>query len=821
MKKSLKYLLPVLVMIIIMSLIYVILGMYPFGSKSIVRVDADFQFIPVLYKIYDFLHGNFNIIYDDIGFGNNIFISMVLQGSFFSPVNLLLYFTSRENIVYYFNIIVLAKFCLIALTTYIYIDRNFKINTFYKVLGSVLYTFNGFVLLNFFSVMWLDCVILFPLIILYLDELLYKNKYMGYIIVLTLSLIISYYISYFILVFILFYGFNCIFIKIKKENRKQIIYRLGICTFISIMLSSFCLLPSLYQTLISSRFGSVNFCNFFDNLMLKSLHVLLSPFFVILTILYIEKMKKDKYNETHFVLLLILYVMGIFIEPINLTLHGGSYWDFPYRYGFITSFIIMVLGLRYIEKFDFNNKRNYSLLKIIMFVVVAFFVIYLNSRYLDNIVKSQIVLNFHDLPIYINLIEIILMIFMLYYISISFSNKYVRYIFIGISSLISIIIFCFWTMTYEPGYFLSINANKINNKLDIKHDGRYKVEYTTYCPDYGFILNVPTLDNWIHIIPEKELRAYESLGYRVSDTGINSYGGTAFTDWLFNTKYLFSRDEKSDLLYKDIDKYVDKYDEKYLYQYKFDSAPGVVFNGKMPENDFLVFENQNNIYKSLFNTDSKDYHIDYSDELEIDYNITEPGLLYFYSNSDYDIEYVKINDRYIHVDNDDIYINDLGLYDKDINIEIKLEDNNYFDFKLGFIKLTDILNLNSSVEYDNKRYHTYAKNNDSYLFLPINNIKGLRAYVNNKEVKINNYFDNFVSIKLDKGENYVKIKYGMPLFKIGIIVSIFGVLLLIFIKKYIIYDGVFINITYYVYILLVIILFLYYYVYSVIKRLLL
>lgn len=203
--KKFKFIIPSLITLGILLIIFYFQGLYPFSDNSIVQVDADYQFIPVLYRIYDFLHGNGNIIYDDIGLGNNIYISMIIQGSIFSPLSLLLYFTSRSNIVNFYNIIVIVKICLLSLTTYIYINKSFKVNEYYKIVFSLLYAFSGWIILNYFNIMWLDSIILFPLIIMYLNELLDSDKYIGYVITLSISLMISYYISYFILLFILFY----------------------------------------------------------------------------------------------------------------------------------------------------------------------------------------------------------------------------------------------------------------------------------------------------------------------------------------------------------------------------------------------------------------------------------------------------------------------------------------------------------------------------------------------------------------------------------------------------------------------------------------
>ena len=221
MKKYIKYIVPSMISFIILSILFYMNGLYPYGSNSIVQVDADYQFIPVLYRIYDFLHGNGSIIYNDMGLGNNIYISMILQGSIYSPVNLLLYFTKRGNIVNYFNVILLVKICLISLTSYIYINYKYKkVDYFYKILGSVIYSFCGFVIFNYFNIMWLDGVILLPIIMIGLDKLINDKGYLIYIISLGMCLMISYYISYFILVFIIFALIAYAILQIKMFGMK-------------------------------------------------------------------------------------------------------------------------------------------------------------------------------------------------------------------------------------------------------------------------------------------------------------------------------------------------------------------------------------------------------------------------------------------------------------------------------------------------------------------------------------------------------------------------------------------------------------------------
>ena len=586
----LKYLISPLIVFLILVIIFNNERLYPFGGYSIVQVDADYQFIPVMYRIWDFLHGRVGLIYDDIGLGNNIYISMIIQGSLFSPINLLLYLTPRTNILNFYNVLVIVKICLLSLTTYIFINYKFKVNEFYKVLNSILYALSGWVMLNYFNIMWLDCVILFPLIVMYLDKLFIEEKYLGYIITLGLSLAISYYISFFIILFILFYSCLNLYLFTDKVKSKKIIFRLGISTVVAILLSSFSLLPALYQTFISSRIDSSSVANIFDCFINKSLYLMGSPLFIILFIKLIIKYKKEPKKIFFFIVLLLLFILGLFIEPINLALHIGSHWSFPYRYSFITIFILMLGSLFYIKKFNLKGKNSWYW--IITFIIILIFGIYFNNQYLDKIIESQIVLDFDNQEVFNYILIIFLISFILSYLAVNFKHNYLKYITISVSSLFMIFVYASWTMYYSDGYFLTRNSNNINNYMKLPKDGRYKMDYTVYTPSYGFIYNVPTLDNWLHVLPSSEVKTYRALGYETSDTCIRSYGGTIFSDWLLNFKYVISQQVQDDDLYT----YIDQYEDFYLYKYNFQSGFGLEYD-TLQEIDFEYTDRL--IYKTI------------------------------------------------------------------------------------------------------------------------------------------------------------------------------------------------------------------------------
>ena len=379
-------------------------------------------------------------------------------------------------------------------------------------------------------------------------------------------------------------------------------------------------------------------------------------------------------------------------------------------------------------------------------------------------------------------------------------------------------------MYYNEGYYLTKNSNNINNNLDIVKDklARYKMGYTNYTPNYGFIYNVNTLDNWLHILPSTEINTYRDLGYRNTDTCIRSYGGTIFTDWLFNVKYIIDNKILNENMYT----LLETYNGYNLYEYNYNNGFGLVYNKIDNAQEDIYLDNlskQNYLYKNLFSKDQDIIKIDryeYETDGYINFNYEIDKLGFLYLDIDYEIDYIIVNGNYIDYDEGN-YIIDLGIYNDNVSIEIGFSNIDYINFSIGFIEYNNIMDLSNNVnnvKKINNGYDIEVTNNmdNGYLFLPINNISGLKAHVNNKEVEIESYLNNFVSIKLDNGDNNIKIRYEMPMIKLGIIISILGIICLILFNK-ISFPNVIFNISYYIYIIICLLFYIYYYAYPFIK----
>ena len=190
---------------------------------------------------------------------------------------------------------------------------------------------------------------------------------------------------------------------------------------------------------------------------------------------------------------------------------------------------------------------------------------------------------------------------------------------------------------------------------------------------------------------------------------------------------------------------------------------------------------------------------------------------------DADYQFIPVLYRIYDFNN---YIKYLGMYEGSVNIEIYFEDDVYISgIDIGVIDYYDYINFINGVsddivinEYGNG-YNVLVNNMDSdkSLFLPINNILGLKVYNNGKLVDTDKYLDNFLSIKLSYGENDIIIKYELPLFKLGLFFSILGIVMLFIYKNMGIKLDILSNIVYYIYMIVVLVFYLYIYVYSFIK----
>ncbi|MEI6603580.1 MAG: YfhO family protein, partial [Clostridia bacterium] len=354
-QKNLVYLVPPAIVAIVVLAVYFIKGIYPFGDLTVIYTDMAQGYIPFCYHLYDVFMNGKSLLWDPLlGNGSNMFGVEAFTGMF-SPISWLVIFSSREGIPYFASILLLVRMALMAAMAFLFFKNVFKdTKLFWQVALSVVYAFSGYVLILYTNTMWLDCAILFPLLMLMFKILLDREKIIGFILVLTASLIVCFYISFMVLLFVLFGGGVVILFYLDKTKRKKAVFHLGVATLTSLLLSSVVIIPAYLQSSGSARAAGFDYFNILKTQMIsisyKGQYFIFAAIALVIVVKLAMHYKKDKKAVTAFGLLLALTTSQIVVESINLIWHTGSYAHFPMRFAFIPTLLLLAGAAYYFSK---------------------------------------------------------------------------------------------------------------------------------------------------------------------------------------------------------------------------------------------------------------------------------------------------------------------------------------------------------------------------------------------------------------------------------------------------------------------------------------
>ncbi|MGG7099062.1 YfhO family protein [Clostridium sardiniense] len=198
------YLLSFLIPIIIMLIVYAISKIYPFGDKTLLFRDLRGQYVSYFSAFRNALLGDGSLLYSftkEIGgnmFGLTAYYMM-------SPFNIILLLFPREMITEAILVITLLKIGLSGLTLSIFLKKSFKDFGYFSIIFSSAYALMAYNTMYQSNIMWLDGVILLPLVLLGINNIINKKRILLYIFTLALSIITNFYIGFIICIFSVIY----------------------------------------------------------------------------------------------------------------------------------------------------------------------------------------------------------------------------------------------------------------------------------------------------------------------------------------------------------------------------------------------------------------------------------------------------------------------------------------------------------------------------------------------------------------------------------------------------------------------------------------
>ena len=168
-----------LIPFLILGIIFIKSGVYPFGDNIYLRSDMYHQYAPFYKELYEKLINGGSLTFSwEIGMGVNF--SAIYSYYLASPMNLLLGLVPEDSILLVMDFFILFKTGLAGMTCAFYLSRHFHTNSLSASAFAVFYGLSSYMAAFSWNLMWLDCMVLLPLIILGLEALVKEKKYKLY-----------------------------------------------------------------------------------------------------------------------------------------------------------------------------------------------------------------------------------------------------------------------------------------------------------------------------------------------------------------------------------------------------------------------------------------------------------------------------------------------------------------------------------------------------------------------------------------------------------------------------------------------------------------
>lgn len=833
-KKIFSYFLAFIIPMLIMVLLYMIVGIYPFGSKTVLTVDLQNQYVEFFSAFKDIVQNGGNIFYS---------FSKTLGGNMYglicyyllSPFNIILLLFSKANIIDAVFLINVLKIGFCGLTSFIYFDKTFKYKTSVSFMFSICYSLMAYNIVYSQNIMWLDGVIWLPIVFLGIDKLLNKKPILFFI-SLTISIFSNYYIGYMTCIASLIYFIYKLYLKNNykfsiKKDIKEILYFFKY-TLLSVGVTAIIIIPSIFSLLAGKVSSSLSefipkqtyaFFDLLSKFYLGSFKnsdlsggtpiVYVSVIMIFLLFLYFVNKKIDYKEKKASAILLSVFFISFTFYSVDLIWHTFQHpAGFSYRYSFIFDFVLLIIAYKSyinINKIDKDKLFKFLITSFIITIAVDKFVYTQQSFY--KIIGTFVLLLIYSLYFYyrknknLNIFIIILVVIEMF-----------------INSLLVVVNIKYFSRN-EYVDFVN-NYSEIINSIKKDDSSFYRLESeTNYSTNDPMLLNYNGISHFSSTYESKNnklLGDYLGIFNRFYIT--NYLGSTPVTNSLFNIKYVLSKRKLPYYQLLKTENNINLYKNNNYLPFMF-MVDGNVLDMKL--NKLEPFNNQNLILNTMTNTNKnvfennnfnitlnnvkqnekvtkyKEYkkvNLNRDASITFDINVEYDGLLYAYISSDYNkkVDILLNGESIIDTEEENSYrynILELGNYKKGdkVSLEIilleddlKITDYVFSTFnETEFKEKINLLNSNDSFKmeefktnYIKGKINVSDSNQILYTSIPVDN--GWNIYIDGRKVEYDVIMDTFIGLTLDSGEHTIEFEYIPRGFTSGMCVSMLSIALL-------------------------------------------
>ena len=550
--------------------VYITMGVFPFGPLTLMKIDLYHNYAPLINEFRNVILEHKSLIYSwQGGLGSNFLANIYTL--LLSPFTLLSLFFPTENVTELFVVMFLIKIPCSAVTFFIFMRYRHKEENLWMYLFSIMYALCSFVTAYYTVMMWLDTVIILPIVCMGLHSFIHgKSKGGTYVVSLTYSILTSFYTAVFICIFAACYFVIEVFLYAKQNKinvTKKAIW-FALFSILSGGLAGFVIIPILlalpYTGYMSEAFPNQLTMSF------SALRFLIPHYFgVTPSIAAFSKNVPNVYNGVlSFILLpfyfinskislkekilagasLVILFLSCDVNVINYILHGFHFsaW-YPHRFSFIYSFLVLILAYKSITKF----KSIPRLAEYIVFGVYLVIPFILAALYpIKSMPKSGI---FTKENLYQNLILIAVFFVLLIILNAIKSNRIKRIIYAIVTA---VVIFEAGFSTYDNfmykndgkrnDYIVDVYQDVENALVNVNKEREFsRTEFYHFRSQsdpelYGYN-GINTFTTFVYHLAQ----SFSGLmGFNTKYNTISMGHPTALMNSVYSIKYLINRDRK-------------------------------------------------------------------------------------------------------------------------------------------------------------------------------------------------------------------------------------------------------------------------------------
>ncbi len=367
MNKKTLYLLAFLIPILGMVLLMILIGIYPFGAKTFLTLDLECQYTAYFSYLKEIFKDPSTLLY---GFSKTLGGEMIGFAAYYliSPLNIIYALVPTEQLPNAAMVVTLLKVGLAGLSFFIYTRKS----SVRYVMFSTAYALMAYNIVYMSNTIWIDDVILLPLVVLGIEKIIENKKPWLYLGTLFYVLVSNYYIGYMICIFsVIYFMYQWFFVAERKNWTINIVARYALSSALAGGLAAVILLP-VKQSLAGQKSGiNLDILTMEPNFSLRafmSKYVLGSfnweqvrsglpniycGILVLLFVVFFLLGKKYSWKvKIGSMLVLASLFLCMILNGLNVIWHGFNYpiW-YPYRYSFLFSFVLLMMAVKGMDSY--------------------------------------------------------------------------------------------------------------------------------------------------------------------------------------------------------------------------------------------------------------------------------------------------------------------------------------------------------------------------------------------------------------------------------------------------------------------------------------